>query len=324
MERENLPTEPLFEATPDPVVRYVREGGRVRATAANTAFHDVFAPDEPVEGRELEAVLYTGGAESFVGRIEEGSAEAVVAHPGDDDRTFRLRAVPTDGGAAGYAVYTEADESERIRELESRIDRLEQLVSVVVHDLRNPLEVAEIRLEAARQTCDSEHFEKIAAAHDRIDGLLDELRETARDWDEIGETERLDVEDAVRAAWEGVATREATLEVAEGLGEATADPGGFQRLLENLIRNAVDHGGPSVRVRVGPLEDGAGFYVGDDGPGVAPGNRTEVFEVGFTTRSEGDGLGLAIVEGIAEAHDWAVTVTESESGGARFEIEVRK
>jgi len=364
---ENLPMESLFEATPDPVVAYVHEDGGFRATAANAAFHDVFAPEEPVEGRELEAVLHTGKEGSFVDRIDGGNAETVVTHPADD-RTFRLRAVSADNGDAGYAVYTEtAGESERIRELEERIERLDQLVSVVVHDLRNPLEVAEIRLEAAQQTGEGEHFEKVAAAHDRIDELIDDLRETARDWDEIGETEPLDVEDAVRTAWEGVVTEEATLEVTEGLGEVTADPEGFRRLLENLFRNAVehgstrpppsdgdavehgstssqpgaddiaerrsagdrtssdgavDHGGSTVRVRVGPLEDGTGFYVSDDGPGVPVENREEVFDVGFTTRSEGDGLGLAIVEGIASAHDWTVTITESERGGARFEIGV--
>ncbi|MFB6296807.1 MAG: sensor histidine kinase [Halobacteriales archaeon] len=321
MEGENLPTESLFDVTPDPVVAYVHGDGGARATAANTAFHEAFDPEEPVEGRKLEAVLHTGDAGSFVDRIDGGDAETVVAHPADDDRALRLRAVSTDDGAAGYAVYTEAaGGSKRVRELEERIDRLDQLVSVVVHDLRNPLEVAEIRLEAARQTGEGEHFEKIAAAHDRIDELIDDLRETARDWDEIGETERLDVEDAVRTAWEGVVTEEATLDVADGLGEVTADPEAFRRLLENLFRNAVDHGGSAVSVRVGPLEEGAGFYVGDDGPGIPAENREEVFDVGFTTRSEGDGLGLAIVEGIASAHDWTVTITENEDGGARFEI----
>jgi len=45
-----------------------------------------------------------------------------------------------------------------------------------------------------------------------------------------------------------------------------------------------------------------------------------VFESGYTTRENGTGYGLSVVERIAEAHGWSVTVTDSESGGARFEF----
>jgi signal transduction histidine kinase len=321
------PVESLFEATTDPAVAYVREDGEFLATAANVAFHDVFDPAEPVAGRELGSALVTGDAGPFVDELDGGTPRTVVHHPANADREFLLRAVPADaegGAVGGYAIYTEiTDQRERIRELEAGIDRLDQLVSVVVHDLRNPLEIAEIRLELARETGENEHFEKVASAHERIGDLVDELRETARDWDEIGVTESLDLEAAVKTAWEGVATEEATLEIVGTPGELAADPDRLRRLLENLFRNAVDHGGPSVRVRVGTLGDGAGFYVEDDGPGIPPENRTEVFEAGFSTRSGGDGLGLAIVEGIASAHGWTVSIAESEAGGARFEIRAR-
>jgi signal transduction histidine kinase len=60
--------------------------------------------------------------------------------------------------------------------------------------------------------------------------------------------------------------------------------------------------------------------VGDDGPGIAPDEADRIFESGYTTSDEGTGWGLAIVDSIAEAHDWTVTVTRSEAGGARFEI----
>jgi two-component system OmpR family sensor kinase len=68
------------------------------------------------------------------------------------------------------------------------------------------------------------------------------------------------------------------------------------------------------------VTEGRGFYVADDGPGIPPAEREDVFEPGFTTAEDGSGFGLAIVAEIAEAHDWEVTVTESSAGGARFEI----
>lgn len=74
-----------------------------------------------------------------------------------------------------------------------------------------------------------------------------------------------------------------------------------------------------VAVTVGALDDG-GLFVADDGPGIPDGERENVFEGGYSTADDGTGLGLSIVRSIAEAHDWTVTVDESEAGGARFEI----
>ncbi|MFB6281047.1 MAG: PAS domain S-box protein [Haloferacaceae archaeon] len=78
-------------------------------------------------------------------------------------------------------------------------------------------------------------------------------------------------------------------------------------------------GAAAVTVAVGPL-DGQGFYVEDDGPGIPPEKRDRVFESGYTTDEDGTGFGLTIVRRIAEAHGWAVRVTEASDGGARFEF----
>ena len=71
---------------------------------------------------------------------------------------------------------------------------------------------------------------------------------------------------------------------------------------------------------VGPLDDGRGFFVADDGRGIPADERERVFERGYTTDPDGTGFGLAIVETIVEAHGWSVTAVESEDGGVRFEI----
>jgi signal transduction histidine kinase len=89
-------------------------------------------------------------------------------------------------------------------------------------------------------------------------------------------------------------------------------------LLENLFRNALDHGGKDVTVTVGILE--RGFYVEDDGSGISADPPTDIFESGYSTTSEGTGFGLAIVADIVEAHGWEIHVTSGESGGARFEV----
>jgi signal transduction histidine kinase len=89
-------------------------------------------------------------------------------------------------------------------------------------------------------------------------------------------------------------------------------------LLENLLRNAVEHGGSEVTVRVGAQP--SGFYIEDDGPGVPDELREDIFESGTTTNAGGTGLGLSIVAAIAKAHGWSVEATEGTEGGARFEF----
>jgi PAS domain S-box-containing protein len=90
--------------------------------------------------------------------------------------------------------------------------------------------------------------------------------------------------------------------------------------------NADEHAGAGVAVRVEALtsDDCAdaieGFAVEDDGPGIAPDERTAVLAAGETTNDDGIGYGLAIVKGVVEAHGWSLTVTEGRDGGARFEI----
>ena len=85
-------------------------------------------------------------------------------------------------------------------------------------------------------------------------------------------------------------------------------------------RTGVSRDGAGVTVRVGTLDDASGFFVEDDGPGVPEAERDAVFDSGYSTSDTGTGFGLAIVEGIAEAHGWTVTLTESDDGGARFEF----
>ncbi|AUV80329.1 hybrid sensor histidine kinase/response regulator [Salinigranum rubrum] len=86
------------------------------------------------------------------------------------------------------------------------------------------------------------------------------------------------------------------------------------------VEEGGEHGESTVTVTLGMLDEGGGFYVADDGPGIPEGERDRVFELGYTTKPAGSGFGLMSVQQIAMAHDWELSVTESEAGGARFEI----
>jgi signal transduction histidine kinase len=213
----------------------------------------------------------------------------------------------------------------RERELERQNERLDEFASVVSHDLRTPLSVARGHLDLARQDDDREALAKVADAHERMDALVDDLLALAREGRVVGDTEPVDVGAAVEAAWPAHEAGNATLTVADP-GTVDADRERLEQLLENLLGNALEHGGDDVAVEVGSLAGEGhrdGFYVTDDGPGVPAADRDSVFERGFTTADDGIGFGLAIVREIATAHGWSVDLVESASGGARFEIRTR-
>jgi signal transduction histidine kinase len=102
------------------------------------------------------------------------------------------------------------------------------------------------------------------------------------------------------------------------VGGISADEDRLTELFENLFRNAVEHGGSEVTVTVGPMN--GGFYVADDGPGIAEERREAVFDHGVSSSDDGSGYGLSIVRTIAHAHGWDVIVSEADAGGARFEF----
>jgi len=224
----------------------------------------------------------------------------------------------TDLGGVVVRLRDISDRKKRQRNLERKNERLEEFASVVSHDLRNPLTVAKGRLELAQDDCESEQLDKVSEALDRMGRLIDDLLALAREDTKANEVESVELEYVVEDSWQNVETEDATL-VTETEMSLRADRSRLKQLLENLIRNSVEHtAAGEVTVTVGELDDG--FYVADDGKGIPEDKREMVFESGYSTTEDGTGLGLSIVRDIARPHGWNVTVTESEDGGARFEI----
>ncbi|WP_313686776.1 sensor histidine kinase [Halobellus marinus] len=215
-----------------------------------------------------------------------------------------------------WASY-ELDHDRMTSELQRQNDRLEGFASVLAHDLPNPLNVAEGRLELAQAECDSEDLEEAADALERISSLIEEVLTLAREGQTVTDSEWIDLSELVTNCWGNVATADARLRV-ETDRRIRGDPGRLKRLVENLVRNSIEHAGSDVTITVGPLEDG--FFLEDDGPGIPPSDHSGIFEFGYTTDSDGTGYGLAIAKEIVEAHGWTVTVADGDDGGARFEM----
>mgnify|MGYP000748231418 CR=1 FL=1 len=204
------------------------------------------------------------------------------------------------------------------RDISSRKERerrLEQFASVVSHDLRNPLNVAQGRLDLAAADCESEHLDAVADAHDQMAALIEDLLTLARE-DVSLSVEPVELRPVVAEAWAGIEAPEATLSI-DVEATVAADPDRLRRLFANLLRNAVEHSTGPVRIQVGRCGDGVS--VADDGPGIED-DPDAIFDAGYSTAEQGTGIGLSIVEQIATAHGWSITVSESEDGGARFEL----
>ncbi len=201
--------------------------------------------------------------------------------------------------------------------LQRKNEQLEQFASIVSHDLRNPLNVAQGRLKLATEECTSEHLDPVIKAHDRIEALIDDLLELALAGEEIDEMEVIDPAIFSETWWQNIDTHDATLQV-DIERKICADSSRLQQLFENLVRNAIEHAGKSVTVTLGQLE--GGFYIEDDGRGIPPEERDKVLEAGYSTADKGTGFGLRIVKQVVDAHGWNLAVTEGSDGGARFEI----
>ncbi len=209
------------------------------------------------------------------------------------------------------------EQKRREEALRRKNERLDEFASIVSHDLRNPLSVARGRLDLAREDCDSDHLDDVARAHERMETLIDDLLTLAREGEGVEDTEPVDLGPLVEECWRGVETPKASLRV-ETERAVRADRSRLKQLLENLVRNAIDHAGEGVTVTVGDVE--GGFFVADDGTGIPESERETVFETGYSTAERGTGFGLSIVEGVADAHGWTVRVTDAADGGARFEF----
>ena len=215
------------------------------------------------------------------------------------------------------------------RELEQQNERLAQYGHTVAHDLRNPLNLLHAEIQQLRLTADRadgaldpatvrRQCADITDVAERMGALVDDLLTMAEQGQLVLDSEPVSLAGIAREAWGQTGAPDATVAVEDS--PIDADPDRLRELLSNLFRNAVEHGGDGVDVKVGPLDFADGFFVADDGPGIPPDERDDVLERGFTTDDDGTGFGLAIVEQIADAHGWTVEVTESRDGGARFEF----
>jgi len=276
----------------------------------------------PEEGWEGDPAYETFELGSYIGAqiLVEGELYGTLcfAAPEPQDEPFTEREQTFVELMTHWTSY-ELEQRHATERLERQNERLDSFTSLVTHDLRNPLIVAKGRLELAKKEGTLSHLESVGEALDWMDAIIEDVLTLTHGGQNLdpADLEACNLARLAEECWDHVDMSQATLHV-ENPPVVNANPGRLQRLLENLFRNAVEHGGDDAAVWVGKLGDGV--FVEDNGPGIPDEEREKVFEAGYSLEEEGTGLGLSIVKTVAEAHGWSLSVTEGRAGGARFEI----
>lgn len=260
--------------------------------------------------------------EEFFEGVEDPEMTPVIEfrldHPEREDIILESRGTNLldDDVVGGFVVNTRdiTELKRREQDLEERNTQLENIRDLISHDIRNPLNVAQGSLDLHREESDASHIDNVEQALDRMDTLIDQTNVLADQPLRIEDTTTVSFNQIVQSAWNMVDTKEATLQI-DGSKRIEGDPDRLQQLFENLISNAVTHGGSAITCRVGTA-DGS-IYFEDDGAGIPEEYRELVFESGFTTEAGNMGLGLTIVQRIASAHGWKLDITDGADGGTR-------
>jgi signal transduction histidine kinase len=335
-----------IDSIPAPVIAYAVSGETPVITDANEPLTNAF--DAVLTGTAVRRWLQDAvginesPAEEIRTALADGGevdTELEAAMPGAhtlQSGQYRLRTFEDTGGDSGSGGHLMMVEVSRTASDSIETDRI---ASVISHDLRNPLDVANAHLRAARETGEEEHFDQVRQSHDRMERIIRDVLTLARGESALSIADDIDIGAVAADAWASVDTRDASLALGDDLPEIRGDEDRLQRLFENLFRNSVEHAHPAetgvtdpadttepddgesgLRVRVGRTN--GGFFISDNGPGVPAEDRTRVFDPGYsrTENGGGTGLGLTIVEEIADAHDWTVSLTTGGLGGARFEF----
>lgn len=226
----------------------------------------------------------------------------------------------TEGSLLGVLVSTFAVTTRQLRRERAAAREYETLLALLRHNLRNRLTVLGGHLTFAAEATAPEATESVAAIESQleaIEALLDDARVAA---EAIGGPDALESVDLVAVVREQVRL----LEKSHDGVSVTVDLPGRARVraddllapaVENVLSNAVAHHdgpAPELSVAVEPVDGAVRLRIADDGPGIPPEQRAEVFEPGT---GDGTGMGLYLARTVVERYGGSIDLGENEPRG---------
>jgi signal transduction histidine kinase len=296
-----------------------------------------FASDVPLEGGE-PGRLRLGLRLDNLRRVEERMLLRLVATVGAAGVLVAL-AFGLAGLRRRYGVLSErharAEEALRRRD---RLAAMGELASTVAHEVRNPLNAIAMTAQRLRREFlgagpadDADRSEReellsvMTSETERIDRIVQRFLDYARPPKvdprpvDLGALLR-DLGERTRSLAEARGVR---LEVeTTGAGTAPVDPAQMTQALDNLVRNALEATPEGGRVTlVARREDGGhAIEVRDSGRGIEPDHLPRIFDLYFTTRADGTGIGLAVTQQIVTAHGGTIEVDSRPGAGTTMTV----
>ena len=309
-----------------------------RAVMINPAFYRLFNLEGDFAGRPvLEIIRHPGFARLIEDTLRLGETQsAQIELPTLERRTLLLASAVLAGGERG-AVVAARDTTDLTRVADMRRD----FVANVSHELKTPLAAIRGYAETLRDGALDEppiarrFTGRILSQCQRLQELLDDLLILSRleGADAFAEREPVDLSEAIDRAVDlftpAAREKRVTLEVqVDRVPPVTGDPGSLERLVLNLVDNAIKYNRPDGRVTLSLRRDGdeAVLEVTDTGIGIPPEAIPRLFErfyrvdKGRAREEGGTGLGLAIVKHIAQLHGGSVDVESHAGKGSTFRV----
>jgi signal transduction histidine kinase len=217
----------------------------------------------------------------------------------------------------------------RQSELNSHLKEMNLAAAGLAHETRNPLNIIRGLAQMISRRDDASPEVRVRSREiidetDRITAQLNEFINYSRP----REVRRASVNvnalaaDVVRALNYDLEEKKVQIRVLAEPLTIQADEQLLRQALFNLVINAIQAVPASgeIWIRAGRTASSAFIEVADNGPGVAPEHRAELFKPYFTTHEEGTGLGLAVVQQIVLAHGWEIACLPNQPSGAIFRI----
>lgn len=284
---------------------------------------------------EYKSLLLKQGVHSFVIVLSTQSADAEISR----DLWLRgiitlLGAISVAGVGLAYRALLRSSELEvrlvRASEQNTRLKEMNLAAAGLAHETKNPLNIVRglaqmISRDESAPAKVRQNSSAIVAETDRVTAQLNEFinysrpREVRRTVVALGAI----VGDVFRALSYDIEEKKIKVDVAADLPSIEADEQLLRQALFNLILNAIQavESGGAIWVRATrQAGNEAVLEIADNGPGVPPENRTNIFKPYFTTTANGTGLGLAVVHQIVLAHGWDIACQDHGARGACFRI----
>ncbi len=234
---------------------------------------------------------------------------------------------------------TRAKELEHLLRIQEKMSALGRVAAGIAHEIRNPLSGINIYANTLRRHLEnrgdpaaSRHIlHQIEAASNRIESVIKRVLDFSKPHPpRFARTEiNAVIQEAMRLS-ESLLKKngiETVVDLPDDLPDCSIDPQLMEVVLLNLITNAAQalegaRDPKTIRIRTRMEKGHLLVDIADSGPGIPPGVKDKIFDPFYTTKTDTTGIGLSICHRIIKDHGGCLRVSESESGGAEFTIEL--